>query len=232
MTTEPYRIRLDGFEGPMDLLMHLIEKNRIDLYDIPIARLTEQYLEYLDAMRRFDIEIASEFLVMAATLLYIKSRMMLPKPPKESEAAEEDPRRELIERILEYQRYKKVSRTLADMAENLSPAALWQAFQLLSARRRELTIPRAIVAHEEFRVEEQMVAIMERLAAENGPLPFETLFAVSSRGEVVADFLALLELIRRKYIAVRQDSLFSAILIYRREAPTTAGNGDGADVFD
>ena len=94
----------------MDLLMHLIEKNKIDIYDIPMAVLTEQYMDYLGQMQEFDIEVASEFIVMAATLLQIKSRMMLPKPPKTEEAEEEDdPRKELVERILEYRRFRRVS---------------------------------------------------------------------------------------------------------------------------
>ncbi len=250
--TEGYKVRLEAFEGPMDLLMHLIEKNRIDIYDIPVAALTEQYLAYLESMKRFNIEVASEFLVMAATLLYIKSRMMLPKPPKEEEAAvEEDPRRELIERLLEYQRYKKASAVLAEMAvaqgrcvprapmaipakrlppENLSAEALWKAFLAARAIRQELTIPQAIVAHDEYRVEEQMEQIMERLAGHEGPLPFAELFAEGSRDELVADFLALLELIRRKYIIVRQDALFDRIMIWVRDTEAAERNEDEADV--
>ena len=99
---EDYKIKIDAFEGPMDLLMHLIEKNKIDIYDIPIAELTRQYLDYLDKFREFNMEIASSFLVMAATLLQIKSRMMLPKAPQAEGEPEEDPRFELVQRILEY----------------------------------------------------------------------------------------------------------------------------------
>ena len=95
-----YLVKLDAFEGPMDLLMHLIEKNKIDLYDIPIADLTRQYLDHIDTLYQFDIEYASEFLVMAATLLRIKSRMMLPRTDAENEK-EEDPRLELVERLIE-----------------------------------------------------------------------------------------------------------------------------------
>ncbi|MDY3297300.1 segregation and condensation protein A, partial [Selenomonas sp.] len=103
---ETYEIHLDAFDGPMDLLMHLIEKNKIDIYDIPIALLTQQYLDYLAAMQRFNIEVASSFAVMAATLLAIKSRMMLPKSPVAAdEEEEEDPRKELVERILAYRKY-------------------------------------------------------------------------------------------------------------------------------
>ena len=98
--------------------MHLIDKNKIDIYDIPIASLTQQYMDYLDRFKEFNIEIASEFLVMAATLLQIKSRMMLPKSPmEEEEEEEEDPRRELVQRILEYRKFKQVSAVLAEMAQ-------------------------------------------------------------------------------------------------------------------
>ena len=115
-----YLIKLGAFEGPMDLLMHLIEKNKIDLYDIPIADLTRQYLEYIDTLYQFDIEYASEFLVMAATLLHIKSRMMLPKSEGEEER-EEDPRMELVERLLEYRRFKEVSSILFSLNDAQCP---------------------------------------------------------------------------------------------------------------
>ena len=115
-----YLVKLDAFEGPMDLLMHLIEKNKIDLYDIPIADLTRQYLDYINTLYQFDIEYASEFLVMAATLLRIKSRMLLPKNDREEEQ-EEDPRMELVERLLEYRRFKEVSSILFSLNDAQSP---------------------------------------------------------------------------------------------------------------
>ena len=99
---DDYRIQLAAFEGPLDLLMHLIEKNKIDIYDIPIAELTRQYMEHLNRMRELDMEIASSFLVMAATLLQIKSRMMLPQQSKEKETVEEDPRQELVARLFRH----------------------------------------------------------------------------------------------------------------------------------
>ena len=164
----------------MELLMHLIEKNKIDIYDIPIAELTEQYIEYLDQFREFNLEIASEFLLMATTLLQIKSRMMLPKPPKSQttdETDDIDPRQELIERILEYKRYKEVSSVLGDMQaqqerfftrqpmelpvhhlppDNLSMMDLLSAFNNVLAMHRELKIPDALVEPEEFTVPEKI----------------------------------------------------------------------------
>lgn len=239
-TDGKYQVRLEAFEGPMELLLHLIQVNKIDIYDIPIAALTEQYMAYLAEMRRFDIEVTSEFLVMAATLLLIKSRMLLPKTPKETEEDEEiDPREELVRRIVEYQRYKKVSLEMAERAEEesrfvgrapaelpvrlappqgLSVNDLWEAFRRVLEVKRELTIPEAIVAHEEYRVEDQMQMIVERLlASEDGATDFEDLFLTGTRDELVATFLALLELIRRRIIVVRQPMLFGPIRVELRE---------------
>ena len=239
-TDGKYQVRLEAFEGPMELLLHLIQVNKIDIYDITIAALTEQYMAYLAEMRRFDIEVASEFLVMAATLLLIKSRMLLPKTPKEAEEDEEiDPREELVRRIVEYQRYKKVSLEMAERAEEesrfvgrapaelpvrlappqgLSVNDLWEAFRRVLEVKRELTIPEAIMAHEEYRVEDQMQMIVERLlASEDGATSFEDLFLTGTRDELVATFLALLELIRRRIIVVRQPMLFGPIRVELRE---------------
>lgn len=237
---EKYQVRLAAFEGPMELLLHLIQVNKVDIYDIPIAALTEQYMAYLAEMRRFDIEVASEFLVMAATLLLIKSRMMLPKAPMETEEDEsDDPRRELVERIIEYQRYKKASLLMEARAEDeshyvgraptelpmrlappqgLSVQALWDAFRKVLEVKRELTIPEVIVAHEEYRVEDQMQRIVEELLArEDRTVDFEDLFLTGLRDELVATFLALLELIRRRVAVVRQSVLFGPIQVALRD---------------
>ncbi len=112
-------IKLEVFEGPLDLLLHLIEKNKVDIYDIPIALITDQYIEYIDAMKDDHMEIMSDFLVMAATLIRIKSQMLLPKH-EESEEDEEDPRTELVEKLIEYKMFKYVSRELKDMSINAS----------------------------------------------------------------------------------------------------------------
>ena len=251
-TGEKYQVKLATFEGPMELLLHLIQVNKIDIYDIPIAALTEQYMAYLAEMRRFDIEVASEFLVMAATLLLIKSRMLLPKTPKETEEDEEiDPREELVRRIVEYQRYKKVSLEMAERAEEesrfvgrapaelpvrlappqgLSVNDLWEAFRRVLEVKRELTIPEAIVAHEEYRVEDQMQMIVERLLeTEDGKTAFEELFSVGTRDELVATFLALLELIRRRVVIVRQSALFGSIRVELRRTVGTPETATAAN---
>ena len=235
---EDYRIKLDAFEGPMDLLLHLIKKNKIDIYDIPIAVLTEQYMEYLDAFREFNMEIASEFLVMAAELLYIKSRMMLPKPPKEETEEEEDPRQELVERILEYRRYKEVSSVLSSMAlseeryvareplelemrhlppENIPLRLLLEAFQTVLAVKEELTIPDALVQPETFHVHDKMEELLDLLGRTDGRLLFSEDFRSGTRSELIVTFLALLELIKRHMVTVRQKYPFSEIFILLRQ---------------
>ena len=224
-----YKIKLDAFEGPMDLLMHLIDKNKIDIYDIPIATLTQQYMDHLDKFKEFNIEIASEFLVMAATLLQIKSRMMLPKPPKEEEGEEEDPRRELVQRLLEYRRFKQVSSVLSEMAqtqerfyareplsipvqhlppENLSMGLLLEAFRTVLEVKEELKIPDVLVTPEEYSIQDKMEDIMSLLN-----LLFSEAFRSGTRTELIVTFLALLELIKLKTIAVKQQRAFAEIYI-------------------
>ena len=235
---QDYKIKLDAFEGPMDLLMHLIDKNKIDIYDIPIADLTQQYMDYLDAAQEFNIEIASEFLVMAATLLQIKSRMMLPKPPKEEQEEEEDPRQELVARILEYRRFKEISTVLDSMAqseeryvareplelavrrlppENIPLRLLLAAFQTVLEVKEELTIPDALVQPETFQVKDKMQEILSLLSKTDGRLLFSEAFRSGTRSELIATFLALLELMKRKMVTVRQPRMFSEIYIQIRE---------------
>ena len=223
----------------MDLLMHLIDKNKIDIYDIPIAELTQQYMDYLDKFREFNIEIASEFLVMAATLLYIKSRMMVPKPPMEEEEDEEyeDPRRELVEQILahlEYRRIKEVSGQLSEMAvregryftrqptdlpvhrlppANMEVSLLLKAFRAVFAAKEEPTIPEALVAPEEYNIQDKMEEILSHLTLAGGRLLFSETFHFHTRSEAIVNFLALLELIKLKAINVRQNRVFADIYI-------------------
>ena len=109
-----YNIKIQDFEGPLDLLMHLIEKDKVDIYDIPIVDIAEQYITYLNAMKEFDMDVASDFLVMAATLLQIKSRMLLPKPPVESEEEQEDPRQMLVDMLVEYRKIRIQAKMLTE----------------------------------------------------------------------------------------------------------------------
>ncbi|WP_303841814.1 ScpA family protein [Selenomonas ruminantium] len=235
---ENYKIKIDAFEGPMDLLMHLIEKNKIDIYDIPIAELTRQYLDYLDKFREFNIEIASSFLVMAATLLQIKSRMMLPKAPKEEGAPEEDPRLELVQRILEYRKFKQVSQVLGDMAGvqerfvarepmelpvhhlppgNLSLRQLVEAFHTVLTVKEELSIPKALVEPEEYSIKDKMENIILLLGRSRGKLLFSEAFRSGTRSELIVTFLALLELMKLRTVTVKQQRSFAEIYICVRE---------------
>ena len=234
---QEYKIKLPTYEGPIELLDELITKNKIDLFDIPIAEITEQYMAYLAKMREFNLEIASEFIVWAARLLQIKTRMMLPKPPKEEAEDEEDPRQELIDKILEYRRYKKVSEELAAMAvkqgkyyarprwdigikhlppDNLSLAELAEAFCALMEARPELSIPDALIAPEEYNIQDKMVDILKLLDRADGRLLFAEAFRSGTRSELVVTFLALLELIKFKAVAVTQQRNFAQIYISRR----------------
>ena len=214
---ETYIIHLQSFEGPMDLLMHLIAKNKIDIYDIPIATLTEQYLAYLDEMKRFDIEIASSFLVMAATLLSIKSRMMLPKAVVPEDEEEDDPRRELVERILAYRKYQQASLELSARAEQegrycsrppmklpahrvlagpLSLQKLLEAYGMAVRVGEELAIPEALVTPDPIRVEDRIEAIEHLLLRTEQPVRFSETFQMGNLESLITSFLAVLELLR------------------------------------
>lgn len=235
---DDYKIKLAAFEGPMDLLMHLIEKNKIDIYDIPIASLTHQYMEYLDRFKEFNIEVASSFIVMAATLLQIKSRMMLPKQPKETlEEDDIDPRAELVRRLLDYKRFRSVSEILMQMAkmeeeyftreptdlpvrhtppENLSLKLLVAAFQNVLKVRDELSVPDAIVKPEEYNIHDKMEEIISLLSHADGKIIFSAVFCGDTRAELIVTFLALLELIKLKTVTVTQSHAFADIYINAR----------------
>lgn len=134
----PFEIRLDAFEGPLDLLLHLVDKNKVDIYDIPIVTITDQYIEYIDAMKTRDMDIMSEFLLMAATLLAIKSKMLIPALRGADDEEIEDPRMELIERLVEYKTYKEMSMQLRDMQVDANHVVY-----------REKSLPKEVIAYEE-----------------------------------------------------------------------------------
>ena len=214
---DDYRIQLAAFEGPLDLLMHLIEKNKIDIYDIPIAELTRQYMEHLNRMRELDMEIASSFLVMAATLLQIKSRMMLPKTVVTEDEEEEDPRKELVERILAYRKYQRASIELTARAEQegrfcsrppmklpahrvlagpLSLKKLLEAYGMAVRVGEELAIPEALVTPDPIRVQDRIEEIEHLLGRTERPLRFSETFRMGDLGSLITSFLAVLELLR------------------------------------
>ncbi len=232
---EPCLIKLQLFEGPLDLLLHLIKKNEMDIYDIPVAAITEQYIEYLELMKDMNLQVVGEYLVIAAELSLIKSKMLLPKPVIEEE--EEDPRAELVRRLIEYQRYKDVATGLNgrnilgrdvfkrdfDSTTNeveeeieLVPVDLWsliETFREFYQRRSHLWAEDIVYQVEGVTVEEKIADVMEILR-EKITLKFEELFDnCKSKLDMVVTFLALLELARTENVLVAQESPDSPILI-------------------
>ncbi len=228
-----YRLKLDVFEGPFDLLLHLIKKDEVDIYDIPIAKITDQYLSFLEKMRQQGIDIASEWLVMAATLVQIKSRMLLPVEEADEEELDEelDPRMELVEKLLEYGRYKEIAREL-EQRELSEMEVFWRSvgdtevtsavevdlYELISAFKNVVDYvaeaPFTEVALEEFTIEDKMNDIAERLAT-HGSLGWRELFAEGrSLAELICIFLAILELARLGKLRVRQSRSLGDIRVY------------------
>ena len=229
------RVQLEIFEGPLDLLLHLIKKNEVSITDISIATITEQYLATLELMQTLNLDVAGEFLVMAATLIHIKSRMLLPAGDDEAEEDEEgiDPREELIRRLLEYQRFKDAAAQL-EQREVLrrdvfirsgalteeAPAAGFRevsVFELLTALRHVLErLPKDDVhevALEKITVREKMMLLLDTLRS-NGKVMFESLFSeIKTRMEVIVTFLAMLELVKVRAVRIVQEQLTGPIVI-------------------
>jgi len=246
---EDYPIRVLNFEGPLDLLLHLIKAHEVNIYDIPISLITQQYLDYLDLMQEVNLEVAGEFLVMAATLIHIKSRMLLPRPDPTQEDPGEDPREALVRRLLEHQRFKAAAELLHE--KEIQRSAMWHRpdgrvaevvgeppepeievdlFSLMAAFRQVLerarARPRVLLPPEQIPIETRIEQLLARLS-ETDACGFEELFAdVQTRGGMIVTFLALLEMIRLKMVRVFQQANFGAIRVYKRARP------DGAPVFE
>lgn len=222
---EKLSFKLDTFEGPLDLLLHLISKNKVNIYDIPIAEILSQYLKYLDSMKSMDLEVTADFLAMASQLIYIKSKMLLPVHEDEEE---EDPRDTLVRLLLEYKKYKEAASKLAGMsdpfnntfikaAEETEPeltynnthsaSELYDAY-LNAVKRIKRRLPplassfRGIVGRTIVSVSEKAIFVLRRLF-KKGAVPFDSLFyTAKSRSEIVATFLAVLELAKNRRICV------------------------------
>jgi segregation and condensation protein A len=239
-----YQVKLPLFEGPLDLLLFLIHRDQIDIHDIPIARITEEYLGYLRFMEYLQLDVAAEFMVMAATLMSIKSQMLLPRPELTGELFEEDPRQELVQRLLEYRLYKTAAQELLereqqarlvysrpgesppdeiDTEEDLLEVSI---FELISAFEQIMaTQPEADAHHvilETYSVTERCNYILNLLIDERKVSFGEVLRSEGGPMVMVVTFLALLELMRTQRVAVRQKEAFGQIWIYRR-APSTDG---------
>ncbi|MFH1552047.1 MAG: segregation/condensation protein A [Candidatus Omnitrophota bacterium] len=243
-----YKVKLNIFEGPLDLLLFFIKREKIDIYDIPIASVTEQYLEYLKLMEMLDLEIAGEFLVMAATLMHIKSKMLLPQDESDPEAEEEeDPREELVRRLLEYKKYKDAAAQLQDKREahkdiffrkgtggrekiiSDDGMGYFEAslFDLITAFRKVLKeVPKEVfhkVIKNEFTVGDKIHQIYHMLAKQS-KIYFFSLFKVArDKDEMIVIFLAVLELIKAREIFVVQKGFFEEIEIIRNPELVKSG---------
>jgi len=242
---EAYPVRLTNFHGPLDLLLHLIKRHEVNIYDIPITLITKQYIEYIDLMQEMNLDVAGEFLVMAATLIHIKSRMLLPRPDPAQEDPEEDPRDALMRRLLEHQKFKAAAELLheretlrsaqwtrpdgpiAEIAgEAPEPEIEIDLFSLISAFRtvveRAKARPKVYLPSEQIPIEERIEQLMGRLS-EHDAMGFEELFDdIQSRAGLVVTFLAILEMIRLKLIRVFQTGVVGPIRIYKRARPADA----------
>ena len=234
-SSEQYKVRLPVFEGPLDLLLYLIRKEEVSIYDIPIARITGQYLEYLRAMQELDISVAGEFLVMAATLIQIKSQMLLPRDPDAPEQLDEDPRAELVYQLLEHQKFKGAANTLHqkaliesatftrgdEEADQSNPEVSATVFQLFEVFREVLERKQAIteieIARDEMTMAEKIGEI-KMMLVERGEIRAREVFErARSRREMVLIFLALLELVKELEIRIAQSEMFGDIVIVKRD---------------
>jgi segregation and condensation protein A len=241
------RIQLPLFEGPLDLLLYLIKREKIDIHDIPIAPITRQYMEYLDLMRELSLDVAGEFMVMAATLIHIKSKMLVPIEPTEAKGEEEqaDPREGLVRRLLEFQRYKDAAGVLHQQAQ--IRAAQWTRpdtvlprfddageemleaglYDLVAAFKDLLDRRKTLLAHEvesEGPPVEQRMDELLAMIREGESLEFLELFAsLETKPEMITTFLALLELIRLKRVRVYQRGMFGPIRVFRPVGPPAEG---------
>jgi segregation and condensation protein A len=230
-------LELPGFEGPFDLLLHLIEEHELDILNIPIAFVTERYLHYIALMQELNIDVASDYLVMAATLAHMKSCLLLPNPPAaddpDGDESEQDPRSELIRRLLEYQKYKQAAEQLANRSvlgrdtfargltaeavEGPAPLAPIGLFKLLEAFERILARAKTVMDHqiefERLSITDRINQLVDKLRT-NGPIEFDALFdGQRTRAELIVTFLALLEMTRLRLTNVQQEHPLAPILV-------------------
>ena len=237
--SQEYKVKLEIFEGPLDLLLYLVKKDEVDIYEISLERITQQYLQFIEAFKMLDLEIAGEFLVMASNLLYLKSRSLLPvdQQPPDEEAEEDDPRWELIRQLVEYKKFKEAAAALgqrealqssvfARMAESTEPPAerplgevsifdLINAFSNVLKRIASKSEDLREIFAENFSVSDKIDLIMKMIGS-GVPLKFTELFSgAASRSEIVVTFLALLELVRLKQVRCVQEGPFGDIELRR-----------------
>ncbi len=238
---DDYKVQLEVFEGPLDLLLYLIKKDEVDIYDIPIGRITDQYMEYLDLMKVLDLNIAGDFIVMSATLMLIKSRMLLPVDERsdEAEEEEEDPRWDLVRQLVEYKKFKDAADHLEDLELHMENVFSRESehvelgaspdvdlkdasiFDLISALNEALGRVKEEdlqeIFAEEYTVSQKVTFIVENLKVVSRMCVSDLFGGMTSRQEIVCTFLAVLELIKLNKIACVQDGHFSDIVVEPRE---------------
>ncbi|SFA72989.1 condensin subunit ScpA [Lentibacillus halodurans] len=238
---QPYKVKLDAFEGPLDLLLHLINQYEIDIYDIPVAQITEQYMHYIHTMQRLELNIASEYLVMASTLLALKSQMLLPKQEVEEADEEymEDPREELMQRLIEYRKYKDAAKKLQnkeleanqiftrpavlfDHAETKQPAvqgdiSIYEMIHALGKmfERKKWHEPlETKVKGGEIPIEQRMTDVLDLVKYSSSGIAFDQLFEYPSRSHIVITFMAVLELMKNNDVTCRQERHFDHLYVF------------------
>ncbi len=244
-----YKLKLDIFEGPLDLLLYLIKKDDIDIKDIPIAQITEQYLEYIEMMKLLDLDIVGDFLVMAATLMQIKSKMLLPPDPLEQQEEEMDPRDELVRRLQEYQQFKQIAEELklreaarqdlfarqideattqeliAEAKEVYFEATLFDLITALTTALKKVPGDVAYeIIKEEFTVEKKIHEVLH-LLLEQSTIKLNELFGrCRSKIEIIVTFMSILELIRLREIVAMQKRMFEDIIVMRNKENVLTDN--------
>ncbi|WP_112181222.1 segregation/condensation protein A [Paraliobacillus zengyii] len=241
---QSYQVKLDTFEGPLDLLLHLINQYEIDIYDIPVSKITEQYMHYIHTMQQLELNVASEYLVMAATLLAMKSGLLLPNQELDiEEDYEEDPREELMRRLIEYRKYKEAASQLQDKESDLSysftrPAQViafkknqekvntkgdLSIYDMLAAMqkvfdRKKWNRPlETTIQRTEIPIKQRMEEVLTQLQDHRLGVSFDALFEYPSRSHIVVTFMAVLELMKDKKIYCKQETHFDALIIYSME---------------
>lgn len=238
-----YRIKLPNFEGPFDLLLYFIKRDELNIYDIPIAKITAEFLKYIRLMKYFDLELAGEFLLMAATLMYIKAQMLLPRDEEESTTDAEDPRTQLVQQLLEYKLFKAAGNNLGRLANqsryvfyrklfeadyrlsdelNESKYKNATTFDLINVLNRllervENANKNHIVQPLPIKIEDKITLIKEHLSKKR-KLSFFNLTLGQDRNHIVATFLAILELVKESLVFVKQNELFDDIIIFNKTA--------------
>ncbi|WP_173916256.1 segregation/condensation protein A [Halobacillus sp. Marseille-Q1614] len=244
--TDRYQVKLDGFEGPLDLLLHLINRYEIDIYDIPVSTITEQYMNYIHTLQELELNIASEYLVMAASLLAMKSQMLLPAQQLNDDYAEdeeEDPREELIQRLIEYKKFKGAAESLKqkeekanrvytrakvdaeDDGENDEPLEpgevsmldMLDAVNRLLKQTKSRTVQETKIKKDEISIQMRMDEILDKIKIETTGTRFHDLFEEKTKPHIVVTFIAVLELMKNKDITCVQPNHFDELVVYKLE---------------